>query len=128
MPKKIYLVYDYEQFCGAYSSFALAKKAVEQHLDIVLKCAQEQAEKKKMGEIQLEVAEDRGKSHWAYLASFKAVATGREVHCSRPTIFECPLDRYDSVIKRLAENSSAKQPLGNGTIGRPGDEKAKQRA
>lgn len=102
--KKVYLVYDYEEFCGAYSSLSIAKKAVKKHLGAVMDLASSQAAKLELGDLQLEVTEDSGKKRWTYLASFKTASDGQDLHCRRPTIFECPIDEYDSVTKRLLES------------------------
>ncbi len=104
MQKKVYLVYDYEEFCGAYSSLSIAKKAVKEHLGAVMDLASSQAAKLELGDIALEISEDSGKKRWAFSALFKTKNNGADLHCRRPTIFECPIDEYDSVTKRLLES------------------------
>lgn len=108
MQKKVYLVYDYEEFCGAFSTLSIAKKAVKRHLAVVRGYAQMQAEKMELGELQLDVTEDSGRKRWSYLATFKTKNDGQDLHCRRPTIFECPMDEYDSMTKRMVEGKSKK--------------------
>ena len=102
MGKKVYLVYDYEEFCGAFSSLQSAKKAVEEHLEIIRESASAQAKKLNMGDLEYELSEDKGENAWVYSFLVKSRLRGHDIHCRRPTIYKCPLDRYDSVTKRLA--------------------------
>lgn len=103
MAKKVYLVYDYEEFCGAYSSLLLAKKAVGEHLGLVKDYASEQAQKLNFGEVECELRRDEGERTWIYSFMVKTKGNGMDLHCRRPTIFECPLNEYDSVTRRLME-------------------------
>jgi hypothetical protein len=103
LARKVYLVYDFEEFCGAYSSFALARKAVSEHLSHVKKYALQQAKKLEFGDLDFEVTESSGESHWSYSFLAKTKSNGLDLHCRRPTIYECPMDEYDSMTKRLMD-------------------------
>ena len=99
--RKVYLVYDYEEFCGAFSSLLLAKKAVDEHLGIVKKYASSQAEKLNIGEVEYELRKDEGERTWVYSFLVKSKGNGMDLHCRRPTIFECQLDEYNSMTSRM---------------------------
>jgi len=103
LPRKVYLVYDYEEFCGVYSSFSLAKKAVERHLGIVKDFAERQAKSRKLGELAYELRQAAGERTWVYSLLVKEKESGLDLHCRRPIIYECPLDQYDSMTKRMNE-------------------------
>ncbi len=103
MAKKVFLVYDYEEFCGVYSSLLLAKKAVGEHLGLVKKYALSQAEKLDFGDLECELRKEERERTWVYSFSVKAKSNGMDLHCRRPIIYECPVDEYDSVTRRLME-------------------------
>ena len=60
MATKISLVYDFEELCGVFSSLALAKKAVAEHLSYIKKYTSEKSERLGFGDVEFEVFEDEG--------------------------------------------------------------------
>ncbi|MEM4554874.1 MAG: hypothetical protein QXT25_03435 [Candidatus Anstonellaceae archaeon] len=102
--KRVYLMYDFDELCGVFSSLALAKKAASQHLLHIKNYVQKKASQLGFGEVDFEVFEAKsGEKHiYAVLAKAK---NGKDLHRRKIVICGRQQDSYDSTIKRLAESS-----------------------
>lgn len=101
--KKIYLVYDFEELCGAFSTLALAKKAVGEHLAHIRSYTEEKARRLGFGEVAFEVFEDTGERRWIYAVLARTKRDGGDLHRRKVAIYEYNRDEYYSSMKRLAE-------------------------
>ncbi|MFA6328176.1 MAG: hypothetical protein WCY41_01905 [Candidatus Micrarchaeia archaeon] len=107
MATKIYLVYDFEELCGVFSSLALAKKAVGEHLAHIKKYTEEKSARLGFGEVAFEVFEDKGERRWIYALLAKTTRDNRDLHRRRVAIYQYNQDEYYSSMKRLAEQKAA---------------------
>ena len=101
--KKIYLVYDFEELCGVFSTLANAKNAVAEHLALVRKYTEEKSRRLGFGEVSFEVFEDAGERRWIYAMLAKTKRDGGDLHRRKVAIYEYNRDEYYSSMKRLAE-------------------------
>ena len=101
--KKIYLVYDFEELCGVFSSLANARRAVAEHLALVRKYTEEKSRRLGFGEVSFEVFEDAGERRWIYAMLAKTKRDGGDLHRRKVAIYEYNRDEYYSSMKRLAE-------------------------
>jgi hypothetical protein len=109
MGKKIYLVYDFEELCGVFSTLPLAKKAVAEHLAHIKKYTAEKAKRLGFGEVEFEVFEDEGERRWIFALLAKTVLDKRDLHRRRVAIYQYKEDEYYSSIKRLADQKAGAQ-------------------
>jgi len=109
MANKIYLVYDFEELCGIFSSLPLAKKAVAEHLSHIKKYTTEKAERLGFGGVEFEVFEDAGERRWIFALLAKTSNDKRDLHRRRVAIYQYNQDEYYSSIKRLAEQKAGAQ-------------------
>jgi len=104
MPKtKIYLVYDFEELCGVFSTLPNAKKAVAEHLALIRKYTEEKARKLSFGHVEFEVFEEKGERRWIFALLAKTKNNGHDLHRRRVVIYEYSMDKYYSSMKRLVE-------------------------
>ena len=107
MATKIYLVYDFEELCGVFSSLALARKAVAEHLSHIKKYTQEKSGRLGFGEVEFEVFEDEGERRWIFALLAKTKSDKRDLHRRRVAIYQYNQDEYYSSMKRLAEQKTS---------------------
>jgi hypothetical protein len=107
MATKIYLVYDFEELCGVFSSLPLAKKAVAEHLSHIKKYTSEKAQRLGFGEVEFEVFEDAGERRWIFALLAKTSRDKRDLHRRRVAIYQYNQDEYYSSMKRLSEQKSS---------------------
>ena len=107
MATKIYLVYDFEELCGVFSSLALARKAVAEHLAHIKKYTQEKSGRLGFGDVEFEVFEDEGERRWIFALLAKTKSDKRDLHRRRVAIYQYNQDEYYSSMKRLSEQKSA---------------------
>ena len=107
MANKIYLVYDFEELCGVFSSLPLAKKAVAEHLSHIKKYTSEKAQRLGFGEVEFEVFEDAGERRWIFALLAKTSRDKRDLHRRRVAIYQYNQDEYYSSMKRLAEQKTS---------------------
>ncbi|MCX8197953.1 MAG: hypothetical protein N3F07_02035 [Candidatus Micrarchaeota archaeon] len=105
--EKIYLVYDFEELCGAFSSLKKAKEAVAEHISYIKKYTSEKAKRLGLGEAVFEVFEDCGQRRWVYALLAKSKNNGGDLHRRKIVICEYKKDTYCSSIKRLVEQQNA---------------------
>ena len=116
MATKIYLVYDFEELCGVFSTLPLAKKAVAEHLSHIKKYTAEKSERLGFGDVEFEVFEDAGERRWIFALLAKTKSDKRDLHRRRVAIYQYNQDEYYSSMKRLAEQkTSAPITLTEGT-------------
>ncbi|MEM4634176.1 MAG: hypothetical protein QW275_03415 [Candidatus Anstonellaceae archaeon] len=108
MPKKIYLVYDFEELCGVFSTFSKAKQAVHEHIFYIKKYTQDKAKKLNLGEADFEIYEDNGERRWIYALVAKSKNNGHDLHMRKIAIYEYEQDKYYSSIKHLVDQKKAK--------------------
>ena len=101
--KKIYLVYDFEELCGVFSTLPLAKKAVAEHLSHIRKYTEEKSKRLGFGDVAFEVFEDSGERRWIYAMLAKTKRDGSDLHRRKVVIYEYKQDEYYSSMKRLVE-------------------------
>jgi hypothetical protein len=101
--KKIYLVYDFEELCGVFSSLANAKKAVAEHLSHIRRYTEEKSRRLGFGEVSFEVFEDAGERRWIYAMLARTRDNGGDLHRRKVVIYEYAQDEYYSSMKRLAQ-------------------------
>ena len=94
--KKIYLVYDFEELCGVFSSLANARRAVAEHLALVRKYPEEKSRRLGFGEVSFEVFEDAGERRWIYAMLAKTKKDGGDLHRRKVAIYEYNSDEYYS--------------------------------
>lgn len=99
--KKIYLVYDFEELCGVFSSLANARKAVGEHLSLIRRYTEEKSRKLGFGEVSFEVFEDSGERRWIYALLAKTARDGGDLHRRKVVIYEYNQDEYYSSMKRI---------------------------
>jgi len=99
--KKIYLVYDFEELCGVFSSLAAAKSAVAEHLSFIRKYTEDKSRRLGFGDVDFEVFEDSGERRWIYAMLAKTKRDGGDLHRRKVVIYEYKQDVYYSSIKRL---------------------------
>lgn len=107
MANKIYLVYDFEELCGVFSTLPLAKKAVVEHLFHIKKYTQEKSERLGFGDVEFEVFEDEGERRWIFALLAKTARDKRDLHRRRVAIYQYNQDEYYSSMKRLAEQKTS---------------------
>ena len=103
MATKIYLVYDFEELCGVFSTLPLAKKAVAEHLAHIKKYTEEKSQRLGFGEVEFEVFEDAGERRWVYALLAKTAHDKRDLHRRRVAIYQYNQDECYSSMKRLAQ-------------------------
>ncbi len=99
--KKIYLVYDFEELCGVFSTLPHAKKAVAEHLSLIRKYTEDKSRRLGFGEVAFEVFQDSGERRWIYAMLAKTKANGHDLHRRKVVIYEYNQDQYYSSMKRL---------------------------
>ena len=109
MATKIYLVYDFEELCGVFSSLALARKAVAEHLAHIKKYTSEKSGRLGFGEVEFEVFEDEGERRWIFALLAKTKRDKRDLHLRRVAIYQYNQDEYYSSMKRLAQQKGGAQ-------------------
>ena len=107
MATKIYLVYDFEELCGVFSTLALARKAVAEHLAHIKKYTQEKSGRLGFGEVEFEVFEDEGERRWIFALLARTSRDKRDLHRRRVAIYQYNQDEYYSSMKRLAEQKKS---------------------
>ena len=107
MAKKIYLVYDFEELCGVFSTLPLARKAVAEHLAHIKKYTKEKADRLGFGEVEFEVFEDGGERRWIFALLAKTKRDKRDLHRRRVAIYQYNQDEYYSSMKRLAQQKTS---------------------
>ena len=107
MATKIYLVYDFEELCGVFSTLALAKKAVAEHLSHIKRYTAEKSERLGFGDVEFEVFEDEGERRWIFALLAKTKRDKRDLHRRRVAIYQYNQDEYYSSMKRLAEQKKS---------------------
>jgi len=114
--KKIYLVYDFEELCGVFSSLANARAAVAEHLSHIKNYTQAKSKRLGFGEVSFEVYQDDGERRWIYALLAKTKKDGADLHRRKVVIYEYNQDQYYSSMKRLvaAGAANAQIPEGNG--------------
>ena len=105
--RKIYLVYDFEELCGVFSSLALAREAVAEHLMHIRNYTEDRALKLGFCKVHFEVFQDEGERRWIYALLAKTTDNGSDLHRRRVAIYEYNQDEYYSSMKRLASQKSA---------------------
>lgn len=103
MAKKVYLVYDFDELCGVFSSLSAAKKAVALHLSHIKKYTEKKSRQLGFGEVDFEVFEDSLERKWVYSVLAKTREKGEDLHRRRVMICEYNQNEYFSTMKRLAE-------------------------
>jgi hypothetical protein len=103
LAKKIYLVYDFEELCGAFSSLERAKKAVAQHLGLIKHYSKKKAEGMGFGDLDFEVYERSAHKSWIYALLVKTKKDNRDLHRRKIAIYELALDEYNSLIKKFLD-------------------------
>jgi len=103
---RIYLVYDFEELCGVFSSLALAKKAVAEHLSLIRTYTEEKSRRLGFGDVDFEVFEDSGERRWIYALLAKTKSNGGDLHRRKVVIYEYKQDEYYSSMKRLVEQKN----------------------
>lgn len=111
MNKKIFLVYDFEELCGAFSTLPLAKKAVAQHLGLIKHYSKTKAEKMGFGELDFEVYERAAKKSWVYALLVKTKRDNVDLHRRKIAIYELALDEYSSLLKKFMEKKPEQKRL-----------------
>ena len=114
--KKIYLVYDFEELCGVFSSLAGAKAAVAEHLALVKGYTEKKARQMKFGELDFEVWQDEGERRWIYGMVAKTRHDGQDLHRRKVVIYQYNMDQYYSMMKRFVD-SGGSQKLNEGKTG-----------
>lgn len=104
--KKIYLVYDFEELCGVFSSLALAREAVAEHLMHIRNYTEDRAKRLGFGKVHFEVFQDDGERRWIYALLARTSDNGSDLHRRRVVIYEYNQDEYYSSMKRLASQKS----------------------
>ena len=107
MATKIYLVYDFEELCGVFSSLALARKAVAEHLSHIKKYTQDKSTRLGFGDVEFEVFEDQGERRWIFALLAKTASDKRDLHRRRVAIYQYNQDEYYSSMKRLAAQKTS---------------------
>ena len=107
---KIYLVYDFEELCGVFSSLPRAREAAEEHLALVRSYTVRKAKQMKFGDVQFEVYRDDGDRRWLYAMVAKTARDGADLHRRKVVIYQYNMDEYYSMMKRFAESG------GNGKL------------
>lgn len=100
----IYLVYDFEELCGVFSSLPRAREAAEEHLALVRSYTEKKAKQMKFGEVQFEVYRDDGERRWIYALLAKTKHNGADLHRRKVVIYEYNLDQYYSMMKRFTDS------------------------
>ncbi|MCL6089303.1 MAG: hypothetical protein M1530_04055 [Candidatus Marsarchaeota archaeon] len=99
---KIYLVYDFEELCGVFSSLSNARRAVAEHLALIRKYTEEKSRRLGFGEVTFEVFQDQGERRWIYAMLARTKKDGADLHRRKVVIYEYRQDQYYSSMKRLA--------------------------
>lgn len=106
----IYLVYDFEELCGVFSSLPRAREAAEEHLSLVRSYTVKKARQMKFGEVNFEVYRDDGERRWLYALVAKTRKDGRDLHRRKVVIYKYNMDQYYSMMKRFSDNGKAPPP------------------
>ena len=106
----IYLVYDFEELCGVFSSLPRAREAAEEHLALVRSYTEKKAKQMKFGSVEFEVYRDEGERRWLYAMVAKTKKDGADLHRRKVVIYQYNMDEYYSMMKRFAESG------GNGEL------------
>ncbi|VVC00020.1 Uncharacterised protein [uncultured archaeon] len=102
--KRIYLVYDFEELCGIFSSLANARRAVDEHLSLVKSYTEKKAKQMKFGEVAFEIFRDDGERRWLYALVAKTKHNGADLHRRKVVIYQYNMDEYYSMMKRFTDN------------------------
>ena len=100
----IYLVYDFEELCGIFSSLPRASEAAEEHLALVRSYTEKKARQMKFGEVDFEVYRDDGERRWLYAMVARTKKDGADLHRRKIVIYQYNMDQYYSMMKRFADN------------------------
>lgn len=103
---KIYLVYDFEELCGVFSSLENARKAVAEHLSFIRRYTEQQSRRLGFGEVTFEVFQDEGERRWIYGMLARTKKDGGDLHRRKVVIYEYNKDEYYSSMKRLVEQKA----------------------
>ena len=103
MQSSIYLVYDFEELCGVFSTLELAKKAVAEHLGLIKHYSKSKAKKMGLGEISFEVYERAANRSWVYALLVKTKKNDQDLHRRKIAIYELRLNEYNSLLKKYVE-------------------------
>jgi len=115
--KKIYLVYDFEELCGVFSSLERARDAVTQHLALVKRYTEKKAKQMNFGEVAFEIFRDDGERRWLYALVAKTRHNNADLHRRKVVIYQYNMDEYYSMMKRFVDNG------GNALLGEGEKEK-----
>ncbi|MFA6214145.1 MAG: hypothetical protein WC717_02600 [Candidatus Micrarchaeia archaeon] len=107
MAKKIYLVYDFEELCGVFTTLPLARRAVAEHLAHIKKYTKEKAGRLGFGDVEFEVFEDCGERRWIFALLARTRRDRRDLHRRRVAIYQYNQDEYYSSMKRLAQQKTS---------------------
>ena len=113
--KKIYLVYDFEELCGVFSSLENARVAVGEHLAHIKNYTEDKAKKLGFGEVAFEVFQDDGERRWIYALLAKTKDNGADLHRRKVVIYEYNMDEYYSSMKRLVANGAGIAQIQDGS-------------
>ncbi len=103
--KKIYLVYDFEELCGVFSSLENARGAVSKHLALIKEYTQKKAKKLGFGEVSFEVFQDEGERRWIYAFLAKTKDNNSDLHRRKVVIYQYNMDEYYSMMKRVSASA-----------------------
>ena len=106
----IYLVYDFEELCGVFSSLPRAREAAEEHLALVRSYTEKKARQMKFGDVEFEVYMDEGERRWLYAMVARTKHNNADLHRRKVVIYQYNLDEYYSLMKRFTDNG------GNGKL------------
>lgn len=106
----IYLVYDFEELCGVFSSLPRAREAAEEHLALVRNYTVRKAKQMKFGDVQFEIYRDEGERRWLYAMVAKTKKDGADLHRRKVVIYQYNMDEYYSMMKRFVDSG------GNGRL------------
>ena len=106
----IYLVYDFEELCGVFSSLPRAREAAEEHLSLVRSYTEKKAKQMKFGDVDFEVYRDDGERRWLYAMVARTKKDGQDLHRRKVVIYQYNMDQYYSLMKRFLDNG------GNGKL------------
>lgn len=101
---KIYLVYDFEELCGVFSSLERAREAVGEHLALVKKYTEKKAKQMNFGEVAFEIFRDEGERRWLYALVAKTKHNNADLHRRKVVIYQYNMDEYYSMMKRFVDN------------------------
>jgi hypothetical protein len=105
--KKIYLLYDFEELCGCFTTLEGAKKAAFEHISYLKQYILETSKRLGFENIEFEIYQDQGERRWLF--GLLAKANGSDLHRRKIVIFEYLQNQYYSSIKRLIDQKAQKR-------------------